>query len=54
MMKILLDRNNTMRFAFPKQWILFHIGMESILIYFGDEENAIRKIITMTKLLQKK
>ncbi len=54
MTKILLDRNNTYEIRLSKPMdSLSHIGMESVTIYFGDEENAYSEDRTMTKLLQK-
>ena len=46
MTKILLDRNNTYEIRLSKPMdSLSHIGMESVTIYFGDEEILIRKIV---------
>lgn len=54
MTRILLDRNNTYEIRLSKPMdSLSHIGMESVTIYFGDEENAYSEDRTMTKLLQK-
>ena len=54
MTKILLDRNNTYEIRLSKPMdSLSHIGMESVTIYFGDEENTYSEDRTMTKLLQK-
>ncbi|MFB5966988.1 glycosyltransferase [Streptococcus thermophilus] len=54
MTRILLDRNNTYEIRLSKSMdSLSHIGMESVTIYFGDEENAYSEDRTMTKLLQK-
>ena len=54
MMRILLDRNNTYEIRLSKPMdSLSHIGMESVTIYFGDEENTYSEDRTMTKLLQK-
>ena len=54
MIKILLDRTNTYEIRLSKPMdSLSHIGMESITIYFGDEENTYSEDRTMTKLLQK-
>ena len=56
MTKILLDRNNNtyeIRLSKPMD-SLSHIGMESVTIYFGDEENTYSEDRTMTKLLQKR
>ena len=54
MTKILLDRTNTYEIRLSKPMdSLSHIGMESITIYFGDEENTYSEDRTMTKLLQK-
>ena len=54
MTKILLDRNNTYEIRLSKPMdSLSHIGMESVTIYFGDEENIYSEDRNMTKLLQK-
>ena len=54
MTKILLDRTNTYEIRLSKPMdSLSHIGMESVTIYFGDEENTYSEDRTMTKLLQK-
>lgn len=54
MIKILLDRTNTYEIRLSKPMdSLSHIGMESVTIYFGDEENTYSEDRTMTKLLQK-
>ena len=54
MTKILLDRTNTYEVRLSKPMdSLSHIGMESVTIYFGDEENTYSEDRTMTKLLQK-
>lgn len=54
MTKILLDRTNTYEIRLSKLMdSLSHIGMESVTIYFGDEENTYSEDRTMTKLLQK-
>ena len=54
MTKILLDRNNTYEIRLSKPMdSLSHIGMESVTIYFGDEENTYSEDRTMAKLLQK-
>ena len=54
MTRILLDRNNTYEIRLSKPMdSLSHIGMESVTIYFGDEENTYSEDRTMTKLLQK-
>ena len=54
MTKILLDRTNTYEIRLSKpMYSLSHIGMESVTIYFGDEENTYSEDRTMTKLLQK-
>ena len=54
MTKILLDRTNTYEIRLSKPMdSLSHIGMESVTIYFGDEENTYSEDSTMTKLLQK-
>lgn len=54
MTKILLDRTNTYEIRLSKPMdSLSHIGMESVTIYFGDEENTYSEDRTLTKLLQK-
>ena len=54
MTKILLDRTNTYEIRLSKPMeSLSHIGMESVTIYFGDEENTYSEDRTMTTLLQK-
>ncbi len=54
MTKILLDRTNTYEIRLSKPMdSLSHIGMESVKIYLGDEENTYSEDRTMTKLLQK-
>ena len=54
MTKILLDRTNTYEIRLSKPMdSLSHIGMESVTIYFGYEENTYSEDRTMTKLLQK-
>lgn len=54
MTKILLDRTNTYEIRLSKPMdSLSHIGMESVTIYFVDEENTYSEDRTMTKLLQK-
>ena len=54
MTKILLDRTNTYEIRLSKPMdSLSHIGMESVTIYLGDEENTYSEDRTMTKLLQK-
>ena len=54
MTKILLDRTNTYEIRLSKPMdSLSHIGMESVTIYFGDEENTYSEDRTKTKLLQK-
>lgn len=54
MTRILLDRNNTYEIRLSKPMdSLSHIGMESVTIYFGDEENTYSEDRTMAKLLQK-
>ena len=54
MTKILLDRTNTYEIRLSKpMYSLSHIGMESVTIYFGDEENTYSEDRTKTKLLQK-
>ena len=54
MTKILLDRTNTYEIRLSKPMdSLSHIGMESVTIYFGDEENTYSEDRTITKLLQK-
>ena len=54
MTKILLDRTNTYEIRLSKPMdSLSHIGMESVTIYFGDEENIYSEDRTKTKLLQK-
>ena len=54
MTKILLYRTNTYEIRLSKPMdSLSHIGMESVTIYFGDEENTYSEDRTMTKLLQK-
>ena len=54
MTKILLDLTNTYEIRLSKPMdSLSHIGMESVTIYFGDEENTYSEDRTMTKLLQK-
>lgn len=54
MTKILLDRTNTYEIRLSKPMdSLSHIGMESVTIYFGGEENTYSEDRTKTKLLQK-
>ena len=54
MTKILLDRTNTYEIRLSKPMdSLSHIGMESVTIYLGDEENTYSEDRTLTKLLQK-
>ncbi|WP_148887592.1 glycosyltransferase family 2 protein [Streptococcus sp. Marseille-P6264] len=54
MTKILLERNNTYEIRLSKPMdSLSHIGMESVTVYFGNEENAYSEDRTFTKLLQK-
>ena len=54
MTKILLDRTNTYEIRLSKPMdSLSHIGMESVKIYLGDEENTYSEDRTLTKLLQK-
>ena len=52
--RILVDRTNTYEIRLSKPMdSLSHIGMESVKIYLGDEENTYSEDRTMTKLLQK-
>lgn len=54
MTKILLERNNTYEIHLSKPTdSLSPIGMESVTIYYGDEENTYSEDRTLTKLLQK-